>query len=277
MNKMKYTGPILGVILIFGLVWFMGCATTGSSTQGETQVDDVADIDELLGLTDTKADEGQDEGAISEDDVLKLLGGVEEGEPDISPPEEEKTADSKSSLEQQVDQLEAEKSTLDKKEQDLKEKVAEQENIIADLQKQPVRDVEPVRGEATSTRGVSSFNGRYQEALQSYRSRQYRNAIQKFEMLLGMDSKHTLSDNCQYWIGECYYGLGQYQQAIVAFQKVFSFVNTNKNADAQLKLGLCYMQLKDYEKAKGEFQKLIDSYPTSEFVTNAKRYMAQIE
>ena len=274
MDKLKYAGPVLGVILTFGLIWFMGCATTGNTTQAETEVDDVADIDELLGLTDSRGAEGEEDKEISEDDVLRLLGVQEESEPAIP---QQRTVDNKSSLENQVRQLEGERNALDQKEQELRNKVTRQESTIADLQKQPARGVESIQTKTASTDGVSTFRVLYQEAYQSYMSRRYRESIQKFEDLLGTNSKHTLSDNCQYWIGESYYGLGNYQQAIVAFQKVFSFTNTNKDTDAQLKLGLCFMKLKDYEKAKLEFQKLIDNYPTSDLVSSARRFMAQLE
>ena len=274
MDKLKYAGPVLGVILIFGLIWFMGCATTGSTTQTETEVDDVADIDELLGLTDSRTAEGEEDKEISEDDVLRLLGVQEESEPAIP---QQRTADDKSSLENQIQRLEGERNALERQEQDLRNKVAQQESTIADLQRQPDRGVESIRTTTTTTGGVSDFRNLYQEAYQSYMSRQYRDAIQKFESLLATNSRHTLSDNCQYWIGESYYGLGNYQQAIVAFQKVFSFANTNKDADAQLKLGLCYMKLNDHQRARLEFQKLIDNYPTSDLVSSARRFMAQLE
>ena len=92
-----------------------------------------------------------------------------------------------------------------------------------------------------------------------------------------MNNRHSLSDNCQYWIGESYYALGNYQQAITAFQNVFTFSNSNKDDDAQLKLGICYIRLNDEEQAKREFEKLVNNYPTSEYVNIAKRYIAQYQ
>jgi len=250
----------------------MGCASTGGTTQGETQIDDVADIDELLGLADSRVEEGGEEDAIySEDDVLKLLGVQEESEPATTQPA---TGVDETPSRAQLQQMDAERKRLNKEEQDLRAKVAEQENTLAGLQNQPGK----TSGSTAAPIGRgSTFNERYQDAFQSYRGRRYRESIQKFEALLTDNYQHELSDNCQYWIGESYYGLGIYQQAIVAFQKVFTFTNTNKSADSQLKLGLCYMRLKDYEKAKVEFQKLIDNYPASESVGLARRYISQME
>jgi TolA-binding protein len=71
--------------------------------------------------------------------------------------------------------------------------------------------------------------------------------------------------------------MGNYQEAILSFEKVFAFTNSNKDDAAQLKLGLCYMHLNDNIKAKTELQKLINDYPTSEYVSMAKRLIAKID
>ena len=85
-----------------------------------------------------------------------------------------------------------------------------------------------------------------------------------------------LSDNCQYWIGESYYGLRNYNQAIAEFEKVFSFANSNKIDDAQLKLGVCYLRLGDKAQARNEFDRLLSAYPSSEYKPVAQRYIARL-
>ena len=80
-----------------------------------------------------------------------------------------------------------------------------------------------------STRQVSVFYNKYQTALRAYRLKKYKDSIQQFESLLSTNTKHNLSDNAQYWIGESYYGLGDFQRAIASFEKVFTFSNSNKD------------------------------------------------
>ncbi len=266
MVRGKFAGSMLVSILIIGFICFMGCATTQRAPRGETQVEDVADIDELLGLTDAKSEEGQEEDTINDDDVLKLLGVVEESEPAAAQP---KTDGQMSDLERQLNRYEEERAGLDRREQSLEDRISQQQETLAAAGSQNYRST------GTSSSRASSFSDGYQDALQSYRSRQYREAVQKFEALLQMNNRHSLSDNCQYWIGESYYALGNYQQAIAAFQSVFTFSDSNKDDDAQLKLGLCYIRLNDEEQAKREFEKLVNNYPTSEYVNIAKRYIAQ--
>ncbi|RMG24882.1 MAG: outer membrane protein assembly factor BamD, partial [Methanobacteriota archaeon] len=120
------------------------------------------------------------------------------------------------------------------------------------------------------------YEQRYQAALSLFNKRQYRAAIEQFEALVAANPNHSLADNAQYWIGECYYLLGDYRAAILAFEKVFTFKNSNKNEDAQYKLGLCYYNLKDRERARQEFQTFIDNYKNSKLIRKAEEYLARL-
>lgn len=244
-------------------LFLFGCAASGPGVLEEEPVSSEADIDQLLGLSDTAAREGDD--SIQEDDVLRLLGVREESEAGTSrtetstyTPPDSRQRTSSGTREASADQ------TLSRTEASSAES----------------RTTESASGTSTGMTQpewrAASFQDRYEEARQDYLARRYREAIQKFEALLAADTNHPLSDNCQYWIGESYYGLGNYQQAIIAFEKVFSFRRSNKDDDSQLKLGICYLRLNDRERARIEFQKLIDNYPTSEYVSMAQRYLSQI-
>jgi TolA-binding protein len=116
----------------------------------------------------------------------------------------------------------------------------------------------------------------YQNGLDLFHSQSYQNAIGVFESLLASNINNSLSDNAQYWIGECHYALRQFKKAIIDFEKVFTFTNSNKNDAAQFKLGLCYLRLGDTVKAKEEFQRLIDVYPNSEFVSRTRTHLSEL-
>jgi len=118
-----------------------------------------------------------------------------------------------------------------------------------------------------------SYRDRYLQALTFHQSGNNEESIRLFRQLLNEDIYHELADNAQYWIGECFYSMKQYRRAIVEFEKVFAFKNSNKEDDAQFKLGLCYAALGERDKAIDEFQRLIDYYPQSEFVNNAKQFV----
>ena len=97
-------------------------------------------------------------------------------------------------------------------------------------------------------------------------SSQYEVSLAAFQKLVNSNPNHELADNSQYWIGECYYGLKDYERALLEFEKVFTFPNNNKMDAAQLKLGICYLRLKNPDKAKQELNRLIQFFPESEYI-----------
>ena len=124
---------------------------------------------------------------------------------------------------------------------------------------------------------LTSYEIRYQNALQMFHNSKYRDALSGFSDLISENRGHSLSDNCQYWIGECYFALKEFSQAIIAFEKVFTFLNSNKDDDAQFKLGYTYLKLGDGKRAEEEFIKLSTNYSDSEFVSRAQTYLNQMQ
>ena len=203
----------------------------------------------------------------TEQDILKLLG-VEEGEKEDDP---------------SISGIEGE---LGKKVTELEKMVYEKNSEINELKSELVLkderiDVLQAKVRGTGKKGTSSgikadYAGLYQTALNNYYSQKYREAIRQFNNLLAMDMNTNLSDNCQYWIGECYYALKDFKKAIVEFEKVFTFTKNNKEDDAQLKLGLCYINLRDKERALAELNRLLTNYPKSEYIPKAKGLLSDL-
>ena len=107
----------------------------------------------------------------------------------------------------------------------------------------------------------------YKTALTYYFDSNYEESIRRFEQLINVDDSHNLSDNSQYWIGEAYFGLGNYKRALSAFEIVLTYPQSNKNDYAQFKIGLCLLKLKKEPQAYAAFQSFIDSYPESELIS----------
>ncbi|MDB5049753.1 MAG: ybgF [Fibrobacteres bacterium] len=117
----------------------------------------------------------------------------------------------------------------------------------------------------------------YKKAFDLYYGRDYAQAIGRFEELLKKFPSSTYADNCYYWMGECQFAQGNYAKAIVGFRKVFTFPETEKADDAQLKLGYCYLRLGDKKVAAEEFKKVVSLYPDSEYTERAKEELAKLE
>lgn len=116
----------------------------------------------------------------------------------------------------------------------------------------------------------------YQNALKAFDSSQYKVALNVFQKLVNSNPNHVLADNSQYWIGECYYGLKDYERALLEFEKVFTFPNNNKLDAAQLKLGICYLRLKNPDKAKQELNRLIQFFPESEYIALSNKIINKL-
>ena len=119
------------------------------------------------------------------------------------------------------------------------------------------------------------YEDKYIISLAHYQNGEWNASLDGFKFLLQSDSNHDKADNCQYWIGEVYFALKDYQRSIKEFEKVFTFPGTNKSDDAQFKLGLCYVNIGQIDKAKQEFENLLDFYPNSEYYKKGQDYLRQ--
>ncbi len=104
----------------------------------------------------------------------------------------------------------------------------------------------------TPLRQTSDFQMLYQDALDEYYTHRFKRAIFKFRKLLLRKDAGELADNCQYWIGECYFAMGDYYQAVAEFEKVYIFTGANKLADAQLMVGVALMKAGETRQARTE-------------------------
>ena len=119
------------------------------------------------------------------------------------------------------------------------------------------------------------YSTKYIEALAHYQNGEWNMSLDEFNFLIQVDNNHDLADNCQYWIGEVYYALNNYNRSIREFEKVFSFTGNNKSDDAQYKIGLCYMNIGQIGRAINEFKKLLEYYPDSEYYGRSQDYINQ--
>ncbi|MFQ5602034.1 MAG: tol-pal system YbgF family protein [bacterium] len=116
----------------------------------------------------------------------------------------------------------------------------------------------------------------YQDALDDVYSHKYTSAIAKFNDILKMDDKENLADNCQYWIGECYFAMGNYELAIAEFEKVFAFEVNNKADDAQFMIGMAYLKIGEKQLAEIELTNLLTYYESSEYASRAEQQLLDL-
>jgi tol-pal system protein YbgF len=105
----------------------------------------------------------------------------------------------------------------------------------------------------------------------------YQLAIDGFVAFIKSSDGSQLLDNSQYWIGECFYAMGDLRRAIEEFEKVVdNYPRGNKIPSALFKIGKCYFELDDHEAAGRYFQSVVDGYPRSEESNLARDYLAEL-
>ncbi len=123
---------------------------------------------------------------------------------------------------------------------------------------------------------LNNFSDKYDNALRLFYTEQYNDAIKILTDLKQKYPSHSFAANCQYWIGECYFGLRDYNTALESFQKVLVFGESNKSDDTIMMIGRCYYKLNDKINAKFYFNKLLLDYPKSEYVSKARLHIARL-
>ena len=272
-------------IVVFS-VQFISCASSkpkseepNSTTSGG---DDLGEIERLLGITD---EDKKPQPKKENDDLLTLLK-ADEDKGTEQPGAAQSGGDVRlTNLQKKVDDMEGQLMEKNRSIADLKAQLMMKDEELKRFKSggavatQPATQTQlynPPVSSSTSYSGGSEFERTYDRALDLFHSAQYQDAMSLFESLITQNRSHALSDNAQYWIGECNYALGNYRAAILAFEKVFTFSQSNKNDYAQYKLGLCYQKLGDPGRAREEFQNLVDNYSNPELVGRAEEKLNQL-
>jgi tol-pal system protein YbgF len=105
----------------------------------------------------------------------------------------------------------------------------------------------------------------YREGIELYRDGQATQAIEKFRQFIRRASKSDLSDNAQYWIGESYYNLQDYNRAILELNEVLlKYPQGDQVPGALLALATAFADSGDKIDARLILQKLISDHPDTE-------------
>jgi len=112
----------------------------------------------------------------------------------------------------------------------------------------------PVRGSG------KDYGGNFEMAEQLFEEQDWGLALKKYQ---GLTGHKQIGQEAQYRVGECYYNLKEYEDAIKVFKKVHKNNKGNYLApEALYGIGMCYIALKDWKRAEEYvFTKLAGEYP----------------
>ncbi len=140
---------------------------------------------------------------------------------------------------------------------------------------QPMTEVKKTEVSETAMRTEIPM-AEYEEALGAFKSKKYDDAAAAFQKMLDNKVPDEIADNCHYWIGESKYGKKQYKDALQEFETVMGFKRSEKKGDAQFMIGQCYERMGDKAKAKEAFEKVVKDFPMSAHVKKAKARWAKL-
>jgi tol-pal system protein YbgF len=105
----------------------------------------------------------------------------------------------------------------------------------------------------------------YTHAFDALKSNDYAGAITRFRDFLRAYPQSTLAGNAQYWLGEAYYVMRDFDSAAASFRAVGDqYPNSPKVPDALLKLGLTQVDQKRLTEAHATLSEVVRKYPGSE-------------
>jgi len=141
----------------------------------------------------------------------------------------------------------------------LREEVAFLRRFLENQNQVPL--VNPSREQAPSV--PSGLPAEYEQAQYLFVQKNYEAAAKAFESVTVLYPKSKWASDAWYWIGEARMELGNFAQAISAFEKVFFYRESIKQADAQYQIGVCLQKIGNAEAAKVVFRKVQEFYPKS--------------
>lgn len=116
----------------------------------------------------------------------------------------------------------------------------------------------------------------YQAAYSDYLAGRFDLARASFKEYLRRFPNTEVSDNAQYWLGECLYASGDFAGAIAEFEKVSqNYPKGDKVPAALLKTGISYARLRNMDEARRYFNLVVKRFPKSDEARLAKERLAQ--
>jgi len=154
----------------------------------------------------------------------------------------------------------------------LREEVIFLRRFLENQNKVPL--INPSREQAPTT--PSPLPPEYEQAQYLFSQKKYNEAAKNFEKVTVLYPRGDWADAAWYWAGESQMALGNYAQAISAFEKVFFYAESVKQPDAQFQIGMCLLKMGSKDLAKAALRKVQEFYPKSPRALQAQSELNKI-
>jgi tol-pal system protein YbgF len=187
-------------------------------------------------------------------------------------------------MQQQLDDMALEiselRGQLEKSTYDMQQMLQRQRELFIELDKvrsqasTPVAQTTP-EDLAKPEGGTFSSNVDEQTAYQNsvdliLKKRDYTGAIAAFQQFQKDFPDSSFTPNSHYWLGQLYFAKKQDKEAVKSFAAVITYKESNKRADALVKLGDIAARNNNQAQATKYYQQVVDEYPNSASAKLAK-------
>ncbi len=88
-----------------------------------------------------------------------------------------------------------------------------------------------------------------EDAMETFAKKEYEKALPKYQKIIKKYPKTRAGHTARYQAGQCYFRLGQYEDAIITLEKCSLYKSDLKSPERDGLIGHCYFQLKKYQQA----------------------------
>ena len=193
-------------------------------------------------------------------------------------------------MQQQIDEMSLEiselRGQLERNSYDMQQMLERQRQLFIELDRvrnevktsgQAVASVDNTAepGDATGTFSTDvDEQTAYQNAVDMIlKQRDYTGAIAAFQQFQKDFPDSTFTPNSHYWLGQLYFAKKQDKEAVKSFAAVVAYSDSNKRADALVKLGDISARNNNQEQAKKYYQQVVAEYPNSASAKVAKTHL----
>lgn len=254
----------LVISLFFGAGLILsGCGTSVKTTEGQATADSLTLVSMQSKTEQLRSENSQLRNSVSQ---------LEQDKRSLNA----KVADLTSKLGQSSQQWQ-DLEDLQSRVNNLDSELTVQRRINRDLSaKNADMEKQMMTGGAGTVSTKAEFDRKYKEGLQLFKSKRYKAGIAVFKGLAASNVNTPLMSNSHYWLGECYYGLQKYNEAIQEFQKTLTYPKSYKTGAAYLMLGMSYLQLGNKESARSTWNRLLVKDPRSQYAAQAREFLKQL-
>ena len=130
-------------------------------------------------------------------------------------------------------------------------------------------------GSPSSSAGGDIAQTLYDDGLEYFNKRQYKESLKCFQDFSANYRTHRLAGNALFWQGECNYQLSDYPAAVLAYQKVITdYPKNDKYVSSLLKQGMALSSSGNKDAAKVRWREIVNKYPNSPEAARAKKLLA---